>query len=220
MPQAPDQFQPANPNQPPGMGMAEQPHPFWKALEGVVSGLRNMQMSQGSTNPWGMHEPTLQAAQAIGPGFSKAGEIMSDPRNAWMGMGPAMGMAAMGRGMRGAGNAIKDLGGFSAATPDIRQALGVPRPNLRMGETSSDVELPLRQAYTDKIHGMNLMGETMQNLRDPRIAGMRDYFYNLHPEEQKRLSDVMKGRQELIEENQKAFDPRQGGGMPPMGYGH
>ncbi len=91
MPQAPDRFQPA-PTTQPGIGFAAQPHPFWKALEGVVRGL---QMSQGSTNPWGMHEPTLTSSQAVGPAAQGAANVMNDPRNAWMGLGGAVGMAKL-----------------------------------------------------------------------------------------------------------------------------
>ena len=97
MPQAPDSMQPTNPSQHPGMGYAEQPNMFWKALEGVVNGLRNYQGAQA--NPSLFHEPTMTAASAVGPAMQGGMDVMSDPRNAWMGLGPvAMMTRPMGFG--------------------------------------------------------------------------------------------------------------------------
>jgi hypothetical protein len=44
---------------------------------------------------WGFHEPTITAGEGVEAGMKGAGAVLSDPRNAWMGLGP---LSAMSRG--------------------------------------------------------------------------------------------------------------------------
>src|SRR3990172_8225710 len=131
MPQAPDKFQP-------GFGYAEQPHPFWNALEAVVNSLRSMQTSKA--NPSLFHEPTVTAGAGVEQGFNIAGGVLADPRHAWVGLGP---MAAMSR-FRRVPHLGKDTGGFNVPASQMRKELGVARPNRRLDEVPGGTEQGVR----------------------------------------------------------------------------
>ena len=88
--------------------------PLWKrAVDSVANGLR----SQAPRAPWGLnHEPTITASQAIRPAMGKVGQVMSDPRNAWIGMGPMAGMALARKGMQRMVPHGPNSGGFNVPT--------------------------------------------------------------------------------------------------------
>jgi hypothetical protein len=167
MPQAPGFMQPVHP----GMGYSQQPNPFWKALEGVVNGLRGAQF--GQAQPWGMnHEPTLTASQAVQPALQGAGQVLSDPRNSWMGVGPLAGMALMGKGIRGAMPHVvpgggPSMGGFNVPTATMRQAMDMPRLNLRQGEVPGGNEQRVRAEYLAGIDKAHALAEILQNPSHP-----------------------------------------------------
>lgn len=51
-------------------------------------------MTQAQQQPvWGFHEPGLKAGEGVGAALQSAGNILSDPRNAWIGLSP-VGVAA------------------------------------------------------------------------------------------------------------------------------
>lgn len=215
MPQAPDQYQP-RPTAPPqpGLGFANQPHPFWKALENVVNGLR---MSSNQPAPWGMHEPTLTASQAVGPAMSGALDTMADPRNAWMGLGPIAGMARFGQGIRGGMRGMQDLGGFNVPTGDMRQALGIARPNLRAGELPNEQEL--RSNFLGGIKGMNEVAEALRNPQHPRYEQAKEiYSQSLLPEGVRRMNQIDQGLENLEVEKRLRFNNSSGGSQAPYFY--
>lgn len=196
MPQAPDRFQPANPNvAPAGMGFAEQPHPFWKALEGVVNGLR--MPGQMSKAPWGMHEPTVMAGAGVDQGMQGAGRAMADPRNAWIGMGPVAGMAMMGRGIRGAGNAVREMGGFNPAIGDVRKALDIPRPNIRRGEIPGGDEKDVRTDHMSTVKAATDIAHVLMDMNHPRFEKMAEAYQSMPGQMKEFVNKTMSGIEDL-----------------------
>ena len=213
MPQAPDSMQPT---QHPGMGYAEQPNMFWKALDGVVNGLRNYQGAQA--NPSLFHEPTMTAASAVGPAMQGGLDVMADPRNAWMGMGPAAGMALMGRGIRGAAKGMSDMGGFNQPVGEMRRAMDMPRPNLRQGEIPGGGQ-DVRQGYLESVGGLNHMTDILSNPSHPSFGFAKQAYANAPPHIQQHVNGVLQGQRNLLYERMKAMNSTSGGGVPPVGYG-
>lgn len=66
------------------LGYAQAPDSFWSSLANTIEQLH----TKPNQTPWGFHEPTITASEAVGPVASTAGDILSDPRNSWMGFGP------------------------------------------------------------------------------------------------------------------------------------
>jgi hypothetical protein len=216
MPQAPDYMQP---NQHSGMGYSQQPNPFWKALEGVVNGLRGAQFSSNQ-RPWGMHEPTVMAGAGVEQGLRGADQVMSDPRNAWIGMGPLAGMALAGKGIRGAvQKGIPSMGGFHVPTADMRRAMDMPRPNLRQGEVPSGLEQQVRKAYLDTVGGSNMISNILTDLFHPQNQQLTARYRAANPVEKELLDNTMKGQLHLQQEILKAQQGIGGGEQAPLGYG-
>lgn len=201
MPQAPDRFQPSNPAPQSGMGFAEQPNSFWKALEGVVNGMRAMPMS--NRQPWGMnHEPTLAASQSVGPAMQGGMDVMSDPRNAWMGMGPVVGMSLMGKGAskfmqpNSLRTGLSDAGGFRVPTRTMRQNMGEPRPNLRQGEVPEG-SVGIRSRFMDDVSGQNQLATALSDPRHPHFGNAKEIFDDLSASGQRSIMNTIAGQQEL-----------------------
>lgn len=169
------------------LGYGDEPHPFWKALEGVVSGIRGLRMS-GSQTPWGFHEPTVTAGQAVGPAMAGMGNVLSDPRNAWMGLGPVAGMARFRR--------VPDLGidagGFHLPTARMRQYLNIPRPNHPKMEVPS-TEQAVRDDYMGSTLGINKFASAMQNEADPLHSLAIASYLKLGQADRSQIDNTMKG---------------------------
>lgn len=216
MPQAPDRFQPANPN-PARPGFADSPNSFWKALEGVVNGLRGFQGAKA--NPSLFHEPTMTAASSVGPAMQGGLDVMADPRNAWMGMGPVTGMALMGRGIRGATKGMQDLGGFNVPVGEMRRAMDMPRPNTRIG--ASGDELDVRKAYMGTVDGSNMLAGRLMDLNHPQYQQLAERYQMATPDEKELLNKTMAGLESLRQEKVDKYSSIPGGWVPPkwLNYG-
>jgi hypothetical protein len=216
MPQAPDRFQPIQPALQDslgnlGFGYADQPHPFWKALEGVVNGLRGMQTSKA---PWGMHEPTVTAGAGVEQGLNTASDVMADPRNAWMGLGPVAGMARFRR----IPDLGRDLGGFHMPTSQIRKERGTPRPNLRMGEVPGGTEKEVRDDYVWGVQGIDSLASAIQDETHPLHDKAVDVYKTITEEGRQQLEKVMKGQAALEGEKLKTRNSTSGGAVPPYWF--
>ena len=98
----------------------------------IVDALMSQPMARprlgtGQQPPWGFHEPTVQAGAGVDAAVQAAPQVLSDPRNAWFGLGPIAGMArpiqGMGGWMRG-WDRLQDAGGFkppASHLPDMGQ---------------------------------------------------------------------------------------------------
>ena len=213
--------QPANPQ--PGMGFAEQPNLFWRALEGVTKGLRNMgggglgQMSRNQ--PWGMnHEPMITASQAMGSIGQGAMDVASDPRNAWLGMGPMTGMALMGKGIRGAANGMSDMGGFNLPIGEMRRALDMPRPNLRQGQVPGG-GLDVRTNYLRDVEGLNQLGDMLSNPQHPSFGFAKQVYDSAPPADKLRVDEILKQQRAMQDMMNRARKGIGGGEQAPLSYG-
>ena len=194
----------------PSIGYGEQPHPFWKAFEGVVQGLRNQQSSNA---PWGMHEPTVMAGEAMGPAAGRIGEVMSDPRNAWMGLGPMSVLGKYGKFFR---KPTPDMGGFNVPTSQLS------KQDPHMAQLNDLWESEKRQDFAFGRKLENTMADTLlQGKQHPQYAETLDRYRGLNSVDQENVNRVLEGRRALADEVANAMNPHLGGGVPNkyLGYG-
>ena len=107
----------------------------------IVDALMSQPMARprlgtGSQPMWGFHEPTVQAGAGVDAALQAAPQVLSDPRNAWFGLGP-IGMAmrpvsGVGGWMRGWEKG-RDLGGFKPPVGHIPEIGDIETIN-RIGE--------------------------------------------------------------------------------------
>lgn len=69
--------------QPPPVGFQDNP-----LTQSLLRAIEHIQANPTQPVPWGMHEPTLDAAAGVEEGLQGAGNVLADPRNSWMGFGP------------------------------------------------------------------------------------------------------------------------------------
>lgn len=213
MPQAPDRFQPANTN-PARPGFADSPNHFWKALEGVVNGLRGFQGAKANPNLF--HEPTMTAASSVGPAMQGGLDVMADPRNAWMGMGPVAGMALMGKGIRGAGNTMRELGGFNVPTSTMRQAMDMPRPNTRVGASGNEPQV--RETFHQGLEQGHKLADVLMNVNHPLYGQATEFYQGLPMNSKEDINKIMGGMEQLSAARRpNAIDG--GGVVPPWKFG-
>jgi len=213
MPQAPAQYQPANPQPHPGMGFREQPNPIWEAIESLVKGMRGMNMSSNQPPPWGMHEPTLTAASAVGPAMQGAGDVMADPRNTWLGLGTIGPITRFGQGIRGAAKGIPEMGGHSVPTATMRQQMGIPRPNLRAGEAPGLDNV--RQSFMDMAQGNTEVAKILNDNTHPLHMQFLKRYQGLPSGDRADLKKSMDGMTDLANEMSLRKNSISGGGIPP-----
>jgi len=215
MPLAPDKFQPSQPT----FGYSEQPNIFWKALEGVVNSLRGMHTSKANLSLF--HEPTVTAGAGVEQGLNAAGDVMADPRNAWMGFGPlAMSKwARAGKGLGGWNNFLikelqraPDMGGFNVPTSKML------RDDMMM---LRGTDLPEAVKRDDYIFGRRLENKTAAAIQNPFSAYHDEALQTLQnssPIGYAHLKDIMKGQAELQGEMAKRRNPLLGGSIPPYWF--
>lgn len=214
MPLAPDRFQPrfGYTEQPQAMGqtlqnatdpLREQRHPFWDVLEGLVGSFRGMQTSRA--NPSLFHEPTVTAGAGFGQGLSAAGNILDDPRNAWIGLGP---LAAMAR-FRRVPHFGTDAGGFNVPTSRmLRQDTGMAR-------TPELFEQDKRADYFFGRRLENAMAEALQDETHEFHREAMDRYKQLLPEDRSRVEQVLRGQAALEGEKTRTKASTAGGAAPP-----
>ncbi len=205
MPLAPQQYQPQ---------VGYQANPQLQALQSVIQAIRS-QAGSGAQQPWGFHEPTINAGAGLGQGLSATGQAMADPRNAWMGLGGIAGMARFRR----VPDFGQDAGGYQASINSIRQALGVPKPNRYLNEVPGGAEQGLRHDYVGGIRGLNEMSDVVNKgpMGDNAFGyhAAQDMYSRLAPSDQEAFQRVMQGRQALEQEMLRNSMPTaQGGGIP------
>mgnify|MGYP001607841891 CR=1 FL=1 len=199
MPQAPDQLQPR-------IGYQDQPHPFKQALDHVVNTIMAAQGS-GNKQPWGFHEPTVTAGQAVGPAAQATSDALADPRNAWMGLGPLGALGTMAR-FRRVPDLGREMGGFNVPANQMRKDMGIPRPNRRLNEVPGGDESEVRSEYLNGMQGMNALADLMKNGEGGTLLSM------LTPAGKDMTNNVLRGQMDLIQE---ALQQRHGytGGSAP-----
>lgn len=209
---------------PPSIGYTE--NPFQLALNRVLEGLRAQQLPHQpmtgipqspiqysppspafqeviprhrptSTTPWGFHEPTVTAGAGVEAGMQGASDVLADPRNAWIGLGPLAGVARFGR----VPHFGKDLGGFNVPSSQMRKTLMIPRPNYRLDEVPGGTEHAVRTDYLGGITGLNEAATLMREDPDPIKRTIGWAALRLLPEEQQViLRNTVRGQQELKSE--------------------
>ncbi len=150
---------------------------------------------------WGFHEPTLTAAQGVGEALTALPDILADPRNAWMGLGPLGGMARFGR----VPHFGKDLGGFQPAIKGIRSNL----PELAQIE-----ERDARQIYFNELNDFNDIAKGAAQ-GDPAYTST---LYHMSPEIRDYTAKIMRGQAELEGEMAKRRNSTSGGAVPPKWF--
>ena len=201
MPLAPSKYQP-------GFGYAEQPNTFWQALEGVVNSLRGTQTSKA---PWGMHEPTVTMGAGMEQGLKAADDILGDPRNAWIGLGPLAGMARFRR----VPHLGFDTGGFNVPTSTMRKRLDIPRPNRRLDEVPGGTEQAVRDDYTGSLQNLDTMVTALQDEKHPQYPIAIELYKRLTQEGRLQLEKIKKGQAALSTEKSKLRNSANGGAAQP-----
>ena len=127
-------------------------------------------------------------AQALG----KVIEVLQDPRNAWMGLGGVTrGMRLLRPVMQG-----PEMGGFHVSTQDMRQAMGMPRPNTRGLEVPS-VEPSIRSDYVGTIRGLNHVASQMNDATSANGLAITQALANESPVYADLARRVAKGQMAL-----------------------
>ena len=110
------------------------PNPAQQAVQATSEAI------QSQRQPWGFHEPSVNMGAGVEQGLRGASNVMSDPRNMWMGLGP---LAMMSRPAGWGAEALrryKLLGG----TPETLNKTLALRP-ISQGKRGDIVE-PFRKA--------------------------------------------------------------------------
>lgn len=153
---------------------------------------------------WGFHEPTVTAGEAMGPIAQGAGQVLSDPRNSWMGLGPIAGMAAMGRNLGFRGMNLAQSGGFNSSTSTMRRAmpdlLGTPEPDLR-------------SQYMERMGFANQFAKALDAGDESAHQLLKE-----NPELADLARGVMSGQARLQGQVADMMDPLTGGGVPPKWF--
>jgi hypothetical protein len=151
------------------------------------------------------YQPNEQA-KALGTVIA----AINDPRNSWMGLGPAAGTI---RGLGALRNRLfqpigPEAGGFRVPTSEMYRPLGAVRPNVRKLEVPS-TEQGIRSDYLGQVRGMN---EEANLLRGPAGGNIGDTHYD-----PRALTGVIQGQNDLqrMTKIQPLFQSSMEGTPPP-----
>lgn len=168
---------------------------------------------QQSSPVWGFHEPTVEAGAGVEQGLKGASDVMSDPRNAWIGLGP---LAAVGKagGLTRRLSRGPDTGGFSPKLSEVKEASPFIDPAHGSMPYDPGNSASWRKGYTDHVQGLN------NYVRDfnPENPDHLQYFQQLEGVSPSFANEVVRtaaGRNALKDEVGEAMRPNAGGGMLP-----
>ena len=200
------------------MGIPPQTQSFF-ATPGTIASrrevLRQVPPEPPATGPvWGFHEPTLKASEGLGAFLGKAGEFASDPRNAWIGLGPMSIFGRAGRLFRSAPKPSPDMGGFRVSTKAMQQASPdvLPSGPSLTGDLAN--ERQWRQGYIDHVTGLNQYVDNF-NVRDPRSIEHLANLENVNPGLGHDIERTAVGKMQLADLLRRMRSDVPGGGMNP-----
>ena len=171
-----------------------------QALQQVVAAIRN-QAGSGVAQPGLFHEPTVTAGAGFGQGLSGAADVLADPRNAWMGLGP-LGMLRFSRLAH-----LRDRGGFSMTPMEMLRSDTNIAP---VGDSKAHM--------LDYLFGRRVDNTLAKQYLEGHPEVQRSYL-SMTPEEQSVIDRTGKGILELQKErNLTQFAPEMGGSEVPPAF--
>ena len=158
-------------------------------------------IQQGQRPVWGMNlgQAPLTAGEGAGAALQATGNVLADPRNAWMGLGPLAGVMRFRR----VPDLGKDLGGFD-----------IPYKQL----FKQDPGAVNKESY---VWGRDVENNIAKNMmKDPNgpsfdlHTAATEHYRNMLPEEQARITQSMRGQLDLRQEMLRQMNGVGAGDVP------
>lgn len=177
-------------------------------------------IQQGQRPVWGMNlgQAPLTAGEGAGAALQATGNVLADPRNAWLGFGP-IGMLGKANRFRRVPDLGIDSGGFHLPIKKIREDMGLPRPNYYKDEVPGFAEVADRDSYLSHMKDLNRMADVMNkgpfgSNALPYLEAQNEYTM-MAPQYKTQIDNVLKGRSALAHDLLQQSLPTGGGGGIP-----